>query len=553
MNSSSDLHTRLFKASLLATLPLTAHAAQMENHFDDRPQVTGSLVTLTAHTSSATVEVDEPNLTHNQNRTVWAEWIAPVNGRVTIDTLGTVFNAPMVTVHAGDHFDNLTCVAHGVDPSGPTPASVGFPVTAGTIYQIRLSSQYTSSHGEGTVNIRLTPAATPASFAGSDHFDRRPVMTGSKAYGVAGNHFSTVDAYELESFGYGDRTVWWEWTAPATGTVTMDTLESDFNTVVTVYAGDTDELSPFDGLGPVCGNNDIPNSDRSRLSFQTQAGRTYQIAVDGYYSSSKGNVVLKLDLVANTNPAGIPGADSFAHRGLLNGSRAAGVASNGKFEMEAFEPQSLGYRDGTAWWQWTAPADGTMVLDTFGSNFNTALTVHRGTNLESLVTVASNDNVTGAEWSKVIFTAKKGTTYQFVADGYYSSSYGNITLNLNPTPAPEISLQQPAGTELADDRTRKSFGTVKTGAKGVVKTFTIRNAGSAPLTGLGISRGGAHGSDFTVGPLATTTLAPGASTTFKVTFSPKATGTRTASLAIRSNDADENPFGIILTGMGARR
>ena len=47
-----------------------------------------------------------------------------------------------------------------------------------------------------------------------------------------------------------------------------------------------------------------------------------------------------------------------------------------------------------------------------------------------------------------------------------------------------------------------------------------------------------------------TTVAPGGSTTFTVTFTPSASGTRNATLHIASNDADENPFDVALSGNG---
>jgi hypothetical protein len=49
-----------------------------------------------------------------------------------------------------------------------------------------------------------------------------------------------------------------------------------------------------------------------------------------------------------------------------------------------------------------------------------------------------------------------------------------------------------------------------------------------------------------------TSLAPGSSTTFKVIFKPSAKGTRKANIHIKSNDADENPFDIKLTGQGVK-
>ena len=40
--------------------------------------------------------------------------------------------------------------------------------------------------------------------------------------------------------------------------------------------------------------------------------------------------------------------------------------------------------------------------------------------------------------------------------------------------------------------------------------------------------------------------------TFTVTFKPKHTGSRSETIYIKSNDADENPFSIKLVGAGVK-
>ena len=102
-----------------------------------------------------------------------------------------------------------------------------------------------------------------------------------------------------------------------------------------------------------------------------------------------------------------------------------------------------------------------------------------------------------------------------------------------------------------DGTAKKSFGTVKVGKAGTAKIFTIKNTGTANLTGLAITKDGKQKAEFIVGPLAKTSLAAGASASFKVTFKPTAKGTRSAAIHIKSNDANENPFDIKLTGAGA--
>ena len=113
--------------------------------------------------------------------------------------------------------------------------------------------------------------------------------------------------------------------------------------------------------------------------------------------------------------------------------------------------------------------------------------------------------------------------------------------------SPEIVVESP--TSISDGGS-VAFSSVNVGAPALTRTFTIRNAGQTNLTGLAISFTGDHAADFSATALTSSTLAPGGSQTFTLSFTPKAAGARTATLAIASNDVDENPFDIMLAGQG---
>ena len=121
----------------------------------------------------------------------------------------------------------------------------------------------------------------------------------------------------------------------------------------------------------------------------------------------------------------------------------------------------------------------------------------------------------------------------------------NFSLSANNL-VPEITVEQPAGAALVDGSSSVAFEATSAGTP-VVKTFTIRNDGSASLTGLSLSKVGTNAANFSLGSLGATSLAAGASTTFTVTCSPQAGAAQTATLRIASNDADENPFDINLS------
>lgn len=117
---------------------------------------------------------------------------------------------------------------------------------------------------------------------------------------------------------------------------------------------------------------------------------------------------------------------------------------------------------------------------------------------------------------------------------------------------PEIDIQQPAGTSLVEGKAKITFAKTTVLKKGESKTFVIRNTGKAALSGVSVSMSGTHKKDFLASSPAKTTLAPGASTSFKVRFVPTGSGKRSAVIRIESNDANENPFDINLIGNGVK-
>ncbi|HYF36590.1 MAG TPA: choice-of-anchor D domain-containing protein, partial [Prosthecobacter sp.] len=139
-----------------------------------------------------------------------------------------------------------------------------------------------------------------------------------------------------------------------------------------------------------------------------------------------------------------------------------------------------------------------------------------------------------------------------VVTGGRALPYGpllEVTGFSGPPPQAEVSLQQPAGTQLADAVSTVNYGPVNVGTP-VVRTFTVANVGAEPLTGLAVSVDGANAGEFVAGALGAVSLSGGQSTTFTVTFTPAEVGARGAVLHLASNDGDENPFDVTLSGTG---
>ncbi len=130
-------------------------------------------------------------------------------------------------------------------------------------------------------------------------------------------------------------------------------------------------------------------------------------------------------------------------------------------------------------------------------------------------------------------------------------TYADHALALVASGSPEISAFDGNGTGGAERQSNVAnfvCPSTLTGSSGAAQTFTIQNVGTASLDFLAVTKTGAHPGDFTLGTLGATTLIPGATTTFTVTFSPTVAGARSAVIQIASNDSNENPFLINLNG-----
>jgi chitodextrinase len=95
-----------------------------------------------------------------------------------------------------------------------------------------------------------------------------------------------------------------------------------------------------------------------------------------------------------------------------------------------------------------------------------------------------------------------------------------------------------------------NFGSVKRPATSTPQRVTLTNAGSAVLTMASIAISGANPGDFAIAAKTCgATLAPAASCTVDVTFTPTARKTRSGTLAIADNAAG-SPQSVALTGTG---
>ena len=101
--------------------------------------------------------------------------------------------------------------------------------------------------------------------------------------------------------------------------------------------------------------------------------------------------------------------------------------------------------------------------------------------------------------------------------------------------------------------TTLAFGNQNVGTPSVARTITVSNTGNAALNNILISKLGTNQADFTVTTNCPVTLgfgAPTPSCTVTVTFAPTATGNKSATVRIQSNDPVRPTVNVSLTGTG---
>jgi hypothetical protein len=248
------------------------------------------------------------------------------------------------------------------------------------------------------------------------------------------------------------KSVWWTWTSPSTGTCTLSTSGSAFDTVLAVYQG-----TSIGALSAVASNdNSASGGTTSSVSFPVSVGAVYKIAVDGKGGAS-GSVALRASV---TVPG--PANDAFASAVSLSGTTFTVSGSNVGATSEVSEPRHAGQRGGkSVWWNWTAPSSGTLTIATTTSTFDTLLGIYTGSVVSSLARIGSNDDESRSlRTSRVTISVVAGTIYRIAVDGYQGAQ-GSI--RLAGTFQAKSTLAAPTGLSALRDKQNRvvvSFGNV---------------------------------------------------------------------------------------------
>ncbi|MCB1014939.1 MAG: M4 family metallopeptidase [Acidimicrobiales bacterium] len=230
----------------------------------------------------------------------------------------------------------------------------------------------------------------------NDDFANATTITGTTGSTTGSTATATRQAGEpnhstLSTFpSAGTASIWYKFTAAATGTATVTTCGSGFDTILAAYTG-----SSVGALTRVTDNDDADagacaNTLQSRVAFNVVQNTTYRIAVDGY-GSSKGAVTLNWTLPAAATPTGVSGTVTETGTGTpVPGAMVAVLNSS------TFAAAGGGVADGSGNYSAQVPAgtyflylldpSGTHAAGFFGAP--TLVTVTNGTMIDRDPTMA---------------------------------------------------------------------------------------------------------------------------------------------------------------------
>jgi hypothetical protein len=274
-------------------LALALMPAPPNDAFDKPIKLAGVRTHIKTSNKGATKEPGEPDHDGNPGgSSVWFAWVAPASGRVTLSTneippyvppteitingSGTWVSPfycgeltdvdpppqfyPLLAAYTGTAVNALVsanCLPMGLEAY---PDAVEFDAVKGETYHIAFDGNMGTT-GDITLYLALTKPAA------NDTFAKRIHLSGINVAVTGDNAGATHQAGAPTVPGSDGKNAWWTWTAPVSGTVSIDLAGSDYAFPVGVFTGN------------VVSNLTLAAFGSGNVSFQATEGVPYQISI----------------------------------------------------------------------------------------------------------------------------------------------------------------------------------------------------------------------------------------------------------------------------------
>ena len=229
------------------------------DNFASRVPLSGSVVQTNGSNVDAGSEPGEIIPELDSGATVWWTWTAPETRKVLI-RLSDVSASARLQIFTGTNLPSLTLVS----PPSVHAIELVIDAEAGRAYAIQVGGRR-----QGAFALNIAPVLQPP----NDHFTNAFVLTGILASTTGTSLGATREPGEPVHPYTDAGSVWWNWTAPASGLVSVTLSGGFFQAPVVVYAGNSvstlTNVSGSDSPYPWRYNGNL---------FTARAGVTYRIA-----------------------------------------------------------------------------------------------------------------------------------------------------------------------------------------------------------------------------------------------------------------------------------
>jgi len=295
-------------------------------------------------------------------------------------------------------------------------------------------------------------------------------LQGTTVSATGSNVNATKETDEPNHAGNGGgKSVWWTWTAPDSGIVTITTLGSSFDTLLGVYTGST-----VSGLSVVASNDDSPaGGTTSLVTFNAVGGVAYQIAVDGWNGAS-GSIMLNIQgAISCSYTLSLTNAslDSVSGSGNFNVTTSSGCSWTAIASDTWIHTSSSGSGNGTVSYTIDANPSISLRTGTLTIAGQTFTVTQAGVSCTYSLSISSTSVGSSGGNGSVDVTASGGCTWSASS----SASWITITSDSSGTGNGTINYSVLANT----DRSSRTETMTIAG-----QTFTVSQAGVSPVTNL---------------------------------------------------------------------
>jgi hypothetical protein len=218
--------------------------------------------------------------------------------------------------------------------------------------------------------------------------------------------------------------VYYRFFAPCSTSMTVTTAGSDFDTVLTAF----DACPSSGGVALAC-NDDFNNTLQSEITFNITGGQTYYLRVASFGTRAQGNISINATIFRPWSNDDCPASVSLPAGSF--GFDTCAATTSGPFETLCGRPTNSFQAD--FWNDFTAPSNGTLTVNTFGSSIDTMLAVYAFCPTAQSQALACNDDAAFTLQSQVSVPVTALQNYKIRTGGYFGAA-GPGTLNIIFTP-----------------------------------------------------------------------------------------------------------------------